>query len=112
MLIKTAKVRIVRDARTEIVTTIPVHEIPVLKRVHGEGNVFVVDTGTNPRNLDPEGEADRLIDRYGADVVTRTFGELVAEGVLDALERNEAELPKAKKGKSAKAEAEAEAAEE
>ena len=101
MLIKTAKVRIVRDARTEIVTTIPVHEIPVLKRVHGEGNVFVVDTGTSPRNLDPEGEADRLIDRYGA-----------AEGVLDALERNEAELPKAKKGKGAKAEAEAEAAEE
>lgn len=109
MLIKTAKVRIVRDSRTEIVTTIPAHEIPILKRIHGESNVYVIDTDTNPRNLDPDGEADRLTDRYGAEVVVRTFGELTSEGVRSALERNEVEVKPVKaKGKKVEAEAESE----
>ncbi len=106
MLIKTIKVRIIRDEKTEIVTTVPAHEIPILKRVHGESNVYVVNTDTNPCNLDPEGETERLMDRYGDAVVVRTFGELTNEGVQRALVENEAKPAKAK-GKKVEAEPEA-----
>ena len=107
MLIKTTKVRIIRDEKTQIVTIVPAHEIPILKRVHGESNVYVVNTDTNPRNLDPEEETERLMDRYGEAVVVRTFGELTNEGVQRALSDNEVKPVKAK-GKKVEAEAESE----
>lgn len=67
-------VAIHRDITSTPHCQVPEHEIPILKLLHGEDNVFVREkTGANTA-LDLETELDRMHRKYGKEAVFDAYG--------------------------------------
>lgn len=75
MQIALVSLTVVRDAMTRLPASVPAHEVEIMKTVHGEDNVTVNDGDAGFTELDPANEGDRLVAKYGEDVVKRVLGE-------------------------------------
>ena len=93
MLIKTVRILCVRDSKTKISATVAEHELPILKLIHGEGNVIEQpDVATRPCEIEPEDEADRLSQKYGQEALFAAYGRLavLTNGSMISLRMNRA----------------------
>lgn len=69
-----------RDITATPQTQVPEHEIPVLRSVHGDGNVYPGEPTEAMTLLDPANEYDRLVRKYGPDAVHDAYGTNTAKG--------------------------------
>ena len=99
-------VTIRRDAHTTTATQCMPYELHILRHQHGKENVIEVGA-TDPIDVAPEAEYERLIGKYGPENVIKVYGE--DEGLrLSGMVRAEAE--KFAKAEAAKAKKSAAAA--
>jgi hypothetical protein len=80
MLVHTIKLSVKCNANTQIATEVAVHELEILRAIHGEGNIYdengeqnFVNSG-NFAEIEPVNELKRLLNKYPVDVVTEIFG--------------------------------------
>lgn len=103
MLIKTVRILCVRDSKTKISATVAEHELPILKLIHGEGNVIEQpDIATRPCEIEPEDEADRLSQKYGQEALFAAYGRLAGQSLKNALAAAEVKTKAAEPKKAAK----------
>jgi hypothetical protein len=75
-----------RDAMTMLPLTVPSHELPILRRVHGKENVYTsVNRDAGSTELDAETEAARLVAKYGQAAVVAAYGEDFEEKLAEAV---------------------------
>lgn len=104
MLAKHITVLVRRDMAEAIPVAVFEHEVEILKDVHGEGNVEIIDGADYPPvEIDSGEEMDRLMNSYGANESGQPYAERVFGRSHKGLEAY-AHKP-AKKGKSADADA-------
>lgn len=86
-----------RDPMTRIPTTVPAHELEVVKILFGEDNVQVTSEDAGSVELDPSTEGERLVGKYGDGVVVKVFGDNYKGAVARACSSHEASAkPKGK----------------
>lgn len=89
-------VTIRRDANTITPTTVPKHELAILRMMFGKENVQETSVhGTV--EVDPEGEHERLSAKYGAAKVTKVYGDDNGERLAELVQRDVAKPTKASK---------------
>lgn len=104
MLAKHITVLVRRDMAEAIPVAVFEHEVEILKDVHGEGNVEIIDGEDYPPvEIDSGEEMDRLMNSYGANSAGQPYAERVFGRSHKGLEAY-AHKP-SKKGKSADADA-------
>lgn len=109
MQVKYARALIHRDMAEEIPVTVFEHEIGILKDIHGDANVTVVDGDFGAAEIDAGEEYDRLMNCYGRNDAGQPFVERIIGIGADSLEAfGTDEAPKKKAGRSKKAEADSE----
>jgi len=91
--LKYAKVLVVRNPMEKIAKTVPLHEVPILRDVHGEAAVVVGESVSSDMPVpDVETEFDRLRAVYGnhAEInmpyVEHVYGGALTGGLARALE--------------------------
>jgi hypothetical protein len=84
--VATVALEITRDAMTILPAVCPAHELPIKKAIFGSDNVQVLDAKTEPVELDSEGEVERLVGRYGAEALEKSYGTNYAFAVPKACE--------------------------
>lgn len=93
ILITLLAVTIRRDANTITPTTVPAHELPMLRNMHGKENVTQADEPAGTVEIDPSAEYERLSAKYGEGKVAKVYGdddglrlaEMVAKNELPAM---------------------------
>lgn len=102
--LKHAKILIVRNPMEKIAKCVPLHEIPILKDVHGEGAVIVGDeVSSNVPVPEVEAEFERLKAFYGMHheirmpYVEHIYGGPLTGGLARALESATDKTPSPKK---------------
>ena len=75
MLAQHKAVLVRRDMAEVIHTTVFDHELEILRDMHGEGNVEVLDTEFEPIELDAGEEFDRLVNVYGRNDEGQIYAE-------------------------------------
>lgn len=91
------EVTIRRDANTITPTTVAKHETWLLNKIFGAENVKVGDVATT-REMDTEGEYERLSAKYGREIVVAVFGDDGGLRLAEVMEREAGEVGrKAKK---------------
>lgn len=85
-----------RDANTITPTTVAKHEIPLLAKMFSKENVTVGDV-SHVRELDTDGELERLSAKYGSEVVIAVYGDDGGVRLGEVMERNAVAATKVKK---------------
>lgn len=92
-LISMAAVVITRDAMTVLPRELPSHEVPVAQAVFGEDSVEIIEENNGEAvEIDVEGEADRLVQKYGSGAVEATFGTNFKTAIAKAIKAAGKEL--------------------
>ena len=74
MLVATAALMVSRDAMTHVPVTVPAHEVEIMQALHGVENVRVLEQKTEPTEIDPAVEGERLEQKYGQGLIRELFG--------------------------------------
>lgn len=76
-----------RDANTISTIQVPAYEVPLLKNIFGKENI--TENGPCPVGveLDPEGEYERLSAKYGAERITKFYGEDGGERLKELIDK-------------------------
>lgn len=80
--LKLIQVAIRRDQNTTTATNVLEHELPVLRSIYGKESVTVTGHSDKPREIETDGEYQRLANKYGAEAMVKVFGDEEA-GKLD-----------------------------
>lgn len=91
MKVNCQRVLIIRDSKTKVSTSVPLHELQVLKVIHGTENIEELGEAA-PRELDDDldTEVERLISKYGSGAIGEAFGgKLYRDGIKAALKAAE-----------------------
>ena len=75
LLVSLLLVTIRRDANTITPITVPAHELPMLRNMHGKENVTHTDEAVGTVEVDPAAEYERLGAKYGAGKVAKVYGD-------------------------------------
>lgn len=63
-----------RDITTTVQAQVPEHEIPILREMHGETNVYQREQTGQDTAIDIDGEFNRLVRKYGEEKVLAAYG--------------------------------------
>ncbi|MFY2599451.1 hypothetical protein ACOTHJ_21240 [Achromobacter xylosoxidans] len=91
-----------RDAQTTTQTTVALHEAGLLRSIYGKENVTGAEVVAQ-RDIDPEIEQNRLVAKYGPELVEKVFGDEESGRLLEALKKAAADskaAPAASDGKA------------
>jgi len=80
-------VQIRRDAQTTTPTSVLAHELPILFELYGKENVAVDEPIDDARELDTNGEYQRLCNKYGSTIVEQVYGRESSGRLADAFTR-------------------------
>lgn len=83
-------VTIRRDANTITPITVPAHELPMLRNMHGKENVTQADEPVGTVEIDPTAEYERLSAKYGSGKVTKVYGDDDGLRLAEMVAKNEA----------------------
>ncbi|MFY4261468.1 hypothetical protein ACOTCG_28025 [Achromobacter xylosoxidans] len=75
-----------RDAQTTTQTTVALHEAGLLRSIYGKENVTGAEVVAQ-RDIDPDIEQNRLVAKYGPELVEKVFGDEESGRLLEALKR-------------------------
>lgn len=75
-----------RDAQTTTQTSVALHEAGLLRSIYGKENVTGGDVVAH-REIDPEIEQNRLVAKYGPELVEKVFGDEESGRLLEALKK-------------------------
>lgn len=89
LLVALLLVTIRRDANTITPITVPAHELPMLRNMHGKENVTQADEPVGTVEVDPAGEYERLSAKYGAGKVAKVYGDDDGLRLSEMVEKNE-----------------------
>lgn len=93
--VQTVTVMVTRDPMTILPATVPVHELPIMQAVFGEDNVNPVDSAKpGVVELDVDGEATRLENKYGPEALEKAHGRNYKTGISRALAEAKAKTEK------------------
>jgi len=81
------RVQVRRDAHTTTPETVLAHELAILYEIHGKENVTVDEAAGDARQVDADGEYQRLADKYGLAIVEEVYGRESSGRLADALAR-------------------------
>ena len=102
LLVALLAITIRRDANTITTVTAPMHELPMLRNMHGKENVTVKDEPAGTVEVSPAGEYERLSAKYGAGKVAKVYGDDDGVRLAEMVEKNEVkESAKAEKATTA-----------
>lgn len=74
ILVACVMLTVTRDAMTILPAKVPAHEVEIMKAVHGEENVREIEGPADAVEIDPEGEAERLMQKYGREALEAAYG--------------------------------------
>lgn len=97
LLVDLLTVTIRRDANTITPVTVPAHELPMLRNMHGKENVTQADEPAGTVEVDPAGEYERLSAKYGDGKVAKVYGDDDGLRLSEMVAKNEIKPPKAEK---------------
>ncbi|MGE8690922.1 MAG: hypothetical protein ACN6PJ_27515 [Achromobacter sp.] len=75
-----------RDAQTTTQTTVALHEAGLLRSIYGKENVTGAEVVAQ-RDIDPNIEQNRLVAKYGPELVEKVFGDEESGRLLEALKK-------------------------
>jgi hypothetical protein len=84
-----------RDANTITPTTVPKHELGILRMMFGKENVTETEASTATIEVDTEGEHERLSAKYGAPKVNKVYGDDNGERLAELVQRDAVKPSKA-----------------
>lgn len=95
MLVKTIKVKIIKNQKSTLIKTLPIYEVELVKAIFGEDAVWTIDTKTAPREvLSVEEEERRLVDSYVQKHIEQLHGANFSEKIRQAIESAKATIRK------------------
>ena len=104
MLAKRVQVLVRRDMAEIIGTSVFEHEVEILRDIHGDSNIEVLDTEYEPEEIDSNEEFDRLANVYGAN----DQGQMYVERCIGRGAKQLEAMGVKKRGRPAKEETESE----
>lgn len=98
MLAKHVKALVARDMAEKVPAHVFEHEVEILKDIHGEGNVEIIDQlpDVKPLEIDANDEMARLINCYGHNDAGQHYAERVFGRSAKGLEAHAHKPAKAK----------------
>lgn len=94
ILVALLAITIRRDANTITPITVPAHELPMLRNMHGKENVTQAEEPIGTVEVDPAGEFERLSAKYGAGKVAKVYGDDDGLRLSEMVAKNEVKAPK------------------
>ncbi|MFY3079810.1 hypothetical protein ACOTF2_07155 [Achromobacter xylosoxidans] len=88
-----------RDAQTTTQTTVALHEAGLLRSIYGKENVTGAEVVAQ-RDIDPDIEQNRLVAKYGPELVEKVFGDEESGRLLEALKKAAADSKAGRGGRS------------
>lgn len=76
-----------RDITTTVQTQVAEHEIPILRVVHGDDNVYPGEPTGAQTAVEASTEYDRLVRKYGDDPVREAYGTTAKGDIRRAVEK-------------------------
>jgi hypothetical protein len=95
VLVAAVALNVTRDPMTILPVHVPAHEVDIIKTVFGDDNV-VEEGPSEAREIDIDGEAERLENKYGPDALAKTFGANYPSAIKKAAKEHLVKPAKAK----------------
>lgn len=87
ILVAAVALMVTRDAMTVLPASVPAHELPIMKAVHGEENVRELEDKAESVELEGAAEAERLEAKYGRDALEKAYGANYKSAIASAVKQ-------------------------